>query len=43
MAGGYVSPPSDLTVYRCYRCFANFTDEEATASDDGSGGPDADA
>ena len=38
IAGGYVAPPSDLTVYRCYRCFAKFTDEEARESDD-----DADA
>ena len=37
MAGGYVSPPSDLTVYRCYRCFAKFTDEEAEESDDEGG------
>ena len=27
MNGGYVPPP-DLTVYRCYRCFAKFTDED---------------
>ena len=40
MAGGYVLPPSDLTVYRCYRCFAKFTDEEAGESDDDT---DADA
>ncbi|WP_161781666.1 hypothetical protein [Halorubrum coriense] len=32
MTGGYVPPPSDLTVYRCYRCFATFTDEESTES-----------
>jgi len=28
--GGYVPPPSDPTVYRCYLCFATFTDEVAT-------------
>ena len=42
MAGGYVSPPPDLTVYRCYRCFANFTDEEAEEPDDEDGAPDMD-
>jgi hypothetical protein len=40
MVGGHVPPPSDLTVYRCYRCFAKFTDEEAGESDDDT---DADA
>jgi hypothetical protein len=37
MAGGYVSPPSDLTVYRCYRCFAKFTDEDVAEAEGGAG------
>ncbi|QKG92969.1 hypothetical protein HPS36_08895 [Halorubrum salinarum] len=42
MAGGHVPPPSDLTVYRCYRCFAKFTDEEAAGPDEGGDETDGD-
>jgi len=45
MNGGYVPPP-DLTVYRCYRCFAKFTDEDVAAAEDevvpDDGGPERD-
>ena len=36
MSGGHVPPP-DLTAYRCYRCFVNFTDEDVQGSEDGAG------
>ncbi|WP_123620941.1 hypothetical protein [Halorubrum sp. CSM-61] len=36
MNGGYVPPP-DMSVYRCYRCFAKFTDEDVAEAEDGAG------